>query len=409
MKQLFAVALCIIAFAAAQSQNIAINNDGSLPHASAMLDIKNPNKGLLIPRINLVSDLDITTIANPRLSLLIYNTNAAVTDGEGYYFWNGTKWSKFATRSNLANLAWSTTGNTGTNAAADFIGTTDNNALVFKTNNIESGRISPALNSIFFGQNTGLVTTGLNNVFIGHQSATINTTGHDNASVGNDAMIRNTNGQNNTAIGNSAMDNNTTGDYNVAVGFDAMKSNETGDDNIAIGAFAGPTNNTNLFNTICIGHSADVTTSNTAVIGNSSTTKWSFGWATTAAGHALEVGTTSANGNAAYLTSGGTWTNTSDINKKEDFSNLNSNELLQKIFQLSIQRWKYKGTNEYHIGPTAQEFYKLFNVGTDDKGISTVDPAGIALAAIQEQQRIIEKQNERILLLEKRIETLEKK
>ena len=57
---------------------------------------------------------------------------------------------------------------------------------------------------------------------------------------------------------------------------------------------------------------------------------------------------------------------------------------MQKISGLSIQRWKYKGTNEYHIGPTAQDFYKAFNVGTDDKGISTIDPAGISLLAIQE-------------------------
>ena len=32
----------------------------------------------------------------------------------------------------------------------------------------------------------------------------------------------------------------------------------------------------------------------------------------------------------------------------------------------------------------AEEFYNLFGLGTDDKGISTVDPAGISLAAIKE-------------------------
>ena len=37
-----------------------------------------------------------------------------------------------------------------------------------------------------------------------------------------------------------------------------------------------------------------------------------------------------------------------------------------------------------HIGPMAQDFYRLFEVGYDDKTISTIDPAGIALAAIQE-------------------------
>ncbi len=81
---------------------------------------------------------------------------------------------------------------------------------------------------------------------------------------------------------------------------------------------------------------------------------------------------------------------------------------MQKVKELPVQRWKYKGTNEYHIGSVAEDFYKAFGLGMDDKGISTVDPSGIALAAIQEQQRIIEKQNDLILQLQKRIEALEK-
>jgi hypothetical protein len=48
-------------------------------------------------------------------------------------------------------------------------------------------------------------------------------------------------------------------------------------------------------------------------------------------------------------------------------------------------RWNYKSESDdvQHIGPTAQDFHALFGVGTDDKSISTIDPAGIALAAIQ--------------------------
>ncbi len=114
-------------------------------------------------------------------------------------------------------------------------------------------------------------------------------------------------------------------------------------------------------------------------------------------------------GNDAFLTTGGTWTNASSSLKKENFSNMNTTDLLQKIQNIRIQKWKYKGTSEYHIGPVAEDFYKLFGLGTDDQGISTVDPSGIALAAIQEQQRMIEKQNELIMRLEKRIEMLERK
>ena len=36
-----------------------------------------------------------------------------------------------------------------------------------------------------------------------------------------------------------------------------------------------------------------------------------------------------------------------------------------------------------HIGPVAQDFHEAFNVGADDKHISTIDADGVALAAVQ--------------------------
>lgn len=75
--------------------------------------------------------------------------------------------------------------------------------------------------------------------------------------------------------------------------------------------------------------------------------------------------------------------------------------------ELHIDGWYYKGTNEYHIGPYAEEFYHTFNTGTDQHYISTVDPAGIALKAIQE----LNKQNENLKaeneLLKNRLDRLE--
>lgn len=624
MKLIFCIALMNTFFAGANAQNVAINTDGSTAHPSALLDIKSTNKGLLIPRINLVSDSDLTTISSPRLSLLIYNTNGTVDDGEGFYFWNGSKWSKLVTKNNVYNLSWSVDGNSGTNPLNDFIGTTDNRPLIFKTNNLLSGKIDGAANNIFFGQSAGIDntagnnnsffgqsagtnnTTGNNNVFVGHLSGAANNTGSNNlfagelsgsstttgngnafvghaagrenttgnrntflgedaginntignqniyigngagrqntaavsmVAVGTDplssivngtnnvaigtaalknaefayaqvavgdsalysssayantalgskamysntsgfentatgtqalyfnkggvgntangfnalrantgggnntatgslAMYYNTVGNDNTGVGNSCMFSNTTGYNNVAAGYRNMYSNTTGHDNTGSGHYAlystttenyntaidesalryntTGSNNTaicydagpqpfvpNLVNTTCIGDEARVTTSNTMVFGNGDVVHWAFGSNATQANQAIEVGTNSTNGNGAFLTIGGTWTNTSSRLKKEDFSDLNGLELLQKIQQMPIQKWKYKGTNEYHIGPVAEDFYKLFGLGTDDKGISTVDPSGIALAAIQEQQRIIEQ-------LLKRIEALEKK
>jgi len=86
------------------AQNVAINTDGATPDISAMLDIVNSAKGLLIPRVSLSSSTDAATISSPAVSLLVYNTNAAITgtygDGVGYYYNAGTtgspSWRKLA-------------------------------------------------------------------------------------------------------------------------------------------------------------------------------------------------------------------------------------------------------------------------------------------------------------------------
>ena len=237
-----------------------------------------------------------------------------------------------------------------------------------------------------------------------------NTSGDYNTAAGMDALYHNTNGYRNTALGTDALYFNVSGFENTAIGMGALREILNGDKNTAVGYYSGPAAWTlSLNNTSAIGYSAQVTTDNTMVFGNADVDRWAFGITTTIANHALEVGNSFGNGNGAYLTQGGTWTNTSSKIKKEDFSDINGLELLQKIQLMPVQKWKYKGTNEYHIGPVAEDFYKLFGLGIDDKGISTVDPAGIALAAIQEQQRIIEKQNELIIQLQKRMEALEKK
>jgi hypothetical protein len=260
--------------------------------------------------------------------------------------------------------------------------------------------------------------TGIRNSSAGDSSMFSNTTGYDNAAFGANTLINNTTGFYNAAFGRTALRNNTNGDRNAAFGADAMRNNVSGfentacgnsalfenlvgDHNTAVGFTSGPaTGFTSLNNTTAIGYNANVTSSNTMVFGDVNVDRWAFGISTTNANHALEVGTNGANGNGAYLTQGGTWTNTSDINKKEDFSALDGTSLLQKISTLSVQRWKYRGTNEYHIGPTAQQFYALFAVGNDDKGISTIDPAGIALAAIQELINENEELKQRISALE---------
>jgi hypothetical protein len=79
---------------------------------------------MLIPRVSLTSTSDVTTIANPATSLLVYNTNAGMSNGSvGFYYWNGMVWVKLNDGSvNSANNFWTANGNHISNANAGHVG-----------------------------------------------------------------------------------------------------------------------------------------------------------------------------------------------------------------------------------------------------------------------------------------------
>jgi hypothetical protein len=104
-------------------------------------------------------------------------------------------------------------------------------------------------------------------------------------------------------------------------------------------------------------------------------------------------GTTMMTLNGSGLTVNGTFVSASDRNAKQDFAEVNSRAVLEKVAQLPIQTWAYKNDpNTKHLGPVAQDFYAAFAVGPDDKHIATVDEGGVALAAIQGLNQKVEKQ-----------------
>lgn len=156
--------------------------------------------------------------------------------------------------------SWNTTGNTGTNPSTDFIGTTDNQSLVFKTNTIEQFRITTTGRLIFYnnengdysknlylgGGNENVQTSGgsgdrwlhASNLGVGLGSLTSVTTGGANTSVGFYSMNSILNGGGNTAVGINSMKNSISTFYNTAVGHNAMLEIKNGRDNIAIGTAA---------------------------------------------------------------------------------------------------------------------------------------------------------------------------
>ena len=98
------------------------------PDASAELDITSTTRGLLMPRVALTSTADTATITGAEAtSLLVYNTATAGDVTPGFYYWNGTQWTRFNTD------AWTTSGNAGTNDTTNFLGTTDAQDLAVRT------------------------------------------------------------------------------------------------------------------------------------------------------------------------------------------------------------------------------------------------------------------------------------
>jgi hypothetical protein len=119
----------------------------------------------------------------------------------------------------------------------------------------------------------------------------------------------------------------------------------------------------------------------------------------------IHVGTNSSNGNGAYLTPTGTWTNGSSRTFKENFISFDGGELLSKISNLSVTTYNYKNSTEKHVGPVAEEFVGAFDVGVirendgkrDDQYLAASDVAGVALAGVQElfkQNQALKAENE---------------
>jgi len=103
------------------------------PDNSAVLDITSTTQGMLIPRI---TQADRIGIATPATGLLVYQTDIIT----GFYYYNGTTWVTFG------SSGWELTGNTGTNATVDKLGTIDGQDFIIGTNGAEAIRIAASGN-----------------------------------------------------------------------------------------------------------------------------------------------------------------------------------------------------------------------------------------------------------------------
>jgi hypothetical protein len=80
------------------------------------------------------------------------------------------------------------------------------------------------------------------------------------------------------------------------------------------------------------------------------------------------------------------WSNYCDRNIKENFMELDGEEVLEKIHNMPVTEWNYKKADptDRYIGPMAQDFHAAFHLnGTDSLGINSISIDGVNMAGIK--------------------------
>jgi hypothetical protein len=195
-----------------------------------------------------------------------------------------------------AGSGWSLSGNNVADDGSNFLGTTDNQPLIFKVNNTEAGRITNSGGNTSLGYSALISTTNIANTAMGFESMKANTTGAYNTAYGSGSLTANKGGDQNTAIGYNTLYTNNSGYYNTALGSGAMYANTSGHTNTALGVQAGYkisngsddnlASNTSVYlgafskagasgntNEIVIGHEAIGNGSNSITLGNTAIEK----------------------------------------------------------------------------------------------------------------------------------------
>jgi hypothetical protein len=163
------------------SQGVAINTDASNPDASAILDVKATDKGVLIPRM---TQSQKNAIASPATGLLVYQSDGT----SGFYYYDGSAWVRTATSTNATYTGGTgigVSGNVITNTSPDqtvnltgggatSVSGTYPNFTISSTDNNSGGSVTSvglSLPSIFSVSNSPVTTTGTLTGTLTNQSA----------------------------------------------------------------------------------------------------------------------------------------------------------------------------------------------------------------------------------------------
>lgn len=121
------------------------------PDATLDIEAANPTgtttnvDGILIPRVTRERAMSMATVPVSTLIYVTETTTGSATSTAinittvGFYYYDGAVWQKINTG---ANTNWSLTGNSGTTAGTNYIGTSDATDVRIKTNNVDRWNIS---------------------------------------------------------------------------------------------------------------------------------------------------------------------------------------------------------------------------------------------------------------------------
>jgi len=238
MKKQILLLLLTAFFSHLLTAQIAVNNDGSTPDASAALDVKSTNKGLLIPRM---TTAERVTIPLPATGLLVFDNTSG-----SFWFYDGTNWIGVGTQA-VQTLSSNSLFDLDNDTKIEVEQTADEDVIHFNVKGTEFFRMSDSAHleilnsgqSVFIGEDAGKNDdlTNNQNVFLGYQSGMENTTGSNNTAIGSQVLSTNISGKYNTGIGTISLLDNTSGQNNTATGFAALSNNITTHYNTATGAW----------------------------------------------------------------------------------------------------------------------------------------------------------------------------
>jgi hypothetical protein len=361
-------------------------------------------RALRIERLTVASETSVNVVAGHNLNVVAAGVRGATIAGGG-------RDEPGLTRPNRVLADFGTIGG-GYNNIASGVGATvtggESNqasgtlAVASGFDNIASGFASSVVG--FQNEASGdfaAVTGGASNLAAGNGSVVFG--GFRNEARGTDSIVQA--GNNNEAIGSAASVaggrvNRAGGDYSFAAGSharvrDAAQAGEVPGVTCNVGTNCGDEG------TFIWGDSQS--TSFTSTGPNQFLLRAAGGlWFGTNSVPSIPAGRFINTSTNAHLTTGGVWTNNSSAAAKENFEPVNGADVLARLAALPITSWSYRAEDPSvrHMGPTAQDFHAAFGLGADDTSLSTIDPAGVALAAIQELARVTDELKARVAELE---------